>query len=92
MTPCQCDEPGYCEVHQREMPSGRFRQCKNEPGQFELFQVTLKKLGPRSKRLTGLGDIVERVIEKSGVGKLAKGCKGCQKRKHRLNELVPFKE
>jgi hypothetical protein len=42
----------------------------------------------------GLGDTVEKVLEQTGVAKavkkvFGKRC-GCQKRKEKLNELVPY--
>ena len=42
----------------------------------------------------GLGDTVEKVLEKTGVAKVVKkvtkGKCNCSKRKQRLNELVPY--
>jgi hypothetical protein len=51
----------------------------------------------RSKKIRGLGDLIERVAEKTGIKRLVerresktgKGC-GCSKRRDALNALVPF--
>ena len=44
--------------------------------------------------MKGLGDLVEKVTEKTGIKKVVesvvKDC-GCKERKDKLNDLVPFK-
>lgn len=46
----------------------------------------------QKKEIKGLGDVVEVVTVKTGIKKLMpKGC-GCNKRKEKLNKLVPFKK
>ena len=40
----------------------------------------------------GLGDTVKKVIDKVTLGKLKKGCGGCNKRRRWLNTLVPYKK
>ena len=52
---------------------------------------TPKKLKPKKTESPGVGDIVEEVLEKTGVAKVAKfilgeDC-GCDKRKEKLNQL-----
>ena len=44
-----------------------------------------------SKKSKGLGDTVEKVINKVTRGK-AKPCGGCKKRKKKLNKLIPYKD
>lgn len=61
-----------------------------------------KKLEKKAKKSTkstkakGLGDTVEKVLEKTGIAKVAKwvlgeDC-GCDKRKEKLNYLFPYKK
>jgi len=61
-----------------------------------------KKLEKKAKKSTkstkarGLGDTVEKVLEKTGIAKVAKwvlgeDC-GCDKRKEKLNKLFPYKK
>ena len=50
---------------------------------------------PRVQPMRGLGDLVERVTEKTGIKSLVekvtgKDC-GCNKRRDILNKLVPFR-
>ena len=52
-----------------------------------------KKTVKKKKQPEGLGDVVETVLEKTGVAKVAKwvlgeDC-GCEERKKKLNELFP---
>jgi len=47
----------------------------------------------KDEHLRGAGDVVEWVMEKSGIKYLVKRVYGqcdCQKRKNKLNELLPF--
>ena len=49
-----------------------------------------------STKAKGLGDTVEKVLEKTGIAKVAKwilgeDC-GCQERKEKLNKLFPYKK
>ncbi len=42
--------------------------------------------------MEGLGDVIEIITQKTGVKKIMpKNC-GCDKRKEKLNKLVPFKK
>jgi hypothetical protein len=61
-----------------------------------------KKLEKKAKKSTestkarGLGDTVEKVLEKTGIAKVAKwilgeDC-GCEERKEKLNKLFPYKK
>lgn len=61
-----------------------------------------KKLGRKPKKSTkstkakGLGDTVEKVLEATGIAKVAKwvlgeDC-GCEERKEKLNKLFPYKK
>jgi len=36
-TPCQCEGPGYCEVHSRNMCEVRWNECHNKAGYYEVF-------------------------------------------------------
>jgi hypothetical protein len=50
----------------------------------------------KSTKAKGLGDTVEKVLEKTGIAKVAKwvlgeDC-GCDKRKEKLNKLFPYKK
>jgi hypothetical protein len=53
---------------------------------------------PTPKRMKGLGDLVERFTEKTGIKSIVekrakrrgRGC-GCSKRRDALNALVPFR-
>lgn len=44
------------------------------------------------KKIKGLGDVVEVVTVKTGIKKLMPKDCGCNKRKEKLNKLVPFKK
>lgn len=47
----------------------------------------------RSKKPVGLGDVVEKVTDATGIKKLVKGLTtdcGCDRRRERLNRLFPF--
>jgi len=51
---------------------------------------------PRTKKPKGLGDTVEAVLQATGIDKVAKwilgeDC-GCDKRKEKLNKLMPYKK
>jgi hypothetical protein len=37
----------------------------------------------------GLGDTVEKIIQKASLGKV-KSCEGCKKRRDQLNNLIPY--
>jgi len=54
-----------------------------------------KKRG-RKPKAQGLGDTVEKVLEKTGVAKVVKWLAGddcgCDERKQRLNELFPYRK
>ena len=43
------------------------------------------------KQISGLGDIVEKVTEATGIKAIVGDCEGCEKRKFLLNRLFPFK-
>jgi hypothetical protein len=50
----------------------------------------------KSTKAKGLGDTVEKVLEKTGIAKVAKwilgeDC-GCEQRKEKLNKLFPYKK
>lgn len=50
----------------------------------------------RKKKSEGLGDTIEKVLDVTGIGKVAKwilgeDC-GCDKRKEKLNKLFPYKK
>ena len=54
------------------------------------------KKSTESTKAKGLGDTVEKVLEKTGIAKIAKwvlgeDC-GCQERKEKLNKLFPYKK
>jgi hypothetical protein len=36
-TECQCTNPGYCSLMQREMSEVRHYECKNKPHYFKMF-------------------------------------------------------
>lgn len=61
LTPCQCPVASYCETHQRQMPKGFHRACRERPGYFETFQRTRKEQGgqPKPAVSRGLGDTVK---------------------------------
>lgn len=68
-----------------EFKQKRKRRTKKE---MELVRSTTES--------TGLGDTVEKVLEVTGIGKVAKwllgeDC-GCDKRKEALNKLFPYKK
>lgn len=69
---------------------------KNEAYYQSLDKRTKEyKEWKKKQSYKGLGDVVEDVLEKTGVGKVAKwllgdDC-GCEDRKDRLNELFPFR-
>lgn len=86
MTNCKCELAGWCETHQRKMSETRFNECKNKPGYFEVFQQDLAK-----RQGLGLGDVVEKVAEVTGIKKVVEAvfgndC-GCQERKDALNKI-----
>jgi hypothetical protein len=39
---CVCPAAGYCEIHDRQMSALRHRQCRDEPGYYEAFQLARK--------------------------------------------------
>lgn len=43
---CVCTGPGFCELHAREMSAGRWRQCHDKPGYFEIFAAAAGKHAP----------------------------------------------
>tara|TARA_R110002110_G_scaffold107847_9_gene269735 strand:- start:4656 stop:5084 length:429 start_codon:yes stop_codon:yes gene_type:complete len=56
-------------------------------------KTTKKKSKPEVKKAEGLGDVVETVLEKTGISKIAKfllgeDC-GCEERKEKLNKMFP---
>lgn len=53
-----------------------------------------KRRAPRKKKPQGLGDVVEKVTEATGIKKVVKAIAGddcgCEERKKKLNEAMPF--
>lgn len=43
MSECVCPLAGYCDTHKRTMSELRHRQCRDEPGYYEAFQLDLKR-------------------------------------------------
>jgi hypothetical protein len=52
--------------------------------------IDISKARYRDKPSRGLGDTVAKVIKTATFG-LVKHCGGCEERRKRLNELVPYK-
>lgn len=52
-------------------------------------------MSEKKKELKGLGDLIERVTETTGIKKvvdnMSKGGCGCSQRRDKLNERFPFK-
>lgn len=47
LTPCQCESPGLCPVHERKMPEPFWRLCREQAGYFETFQEDkVRRSGP----------------------------------------------
>lgn len=92
MTKCKCELAGWCETHKRKMSQTRFDECKNKPGYFEVFQQDLaRRQEAENNKGLGLGDVVEKVAEVTGIKKVVeavfgKDC-GCQERKEALNKI-----
>lgn len=79
---------GFCKTHNRQMSELRFKQCHDEPGYFEVFQKPPVRNAPG--RMRGLGDLIAKVADFTGISRLiGKNC-GCRKRQDKLNKLVPF--
>ena len=55
----------------------------------------MSKKKKKKKKLKGLGDLVERVTETTGIKRVVEGVTkggcGCDKRRDKLNEKFPFK-
>lgn len=89
---CKCELSGWCETHKRQMSEARFNECKNKPGYFEVFQKDLaKRQGAENDKGLGLGDVVEKIAEVTGIKKVVEAvfgedC-GCQGRKETLNKI-----
>ncbi len=43
ISPCKCNAPSWCEIHQRDMTPVRWSECKNRPAFFEAFQNDLAR-------------------------------------------------
>ena len=84
---CECQLSGWCETHQRKMSEVRFHECHDKPGYFEVFQEDLL----RRNKGVGLGDVVEKITEVTGIKKVVEAvfgedC-GCKERKEQLNKI-----
>lgn len=89
MTQCKCELAGWCETHKRRMSETRYRECKEKPGYFEVFEKDRIKRETDGK--IGLGDIIDNITTATGikylVNKVTGGNCGCDERKEKLNNI-----
>lgn len=58
---CQCSTAGYCSTHRRWMSELRHRQCRDEPGYFQAFQIVHQTHAQTSRpRCIHMGEVLRR--------------------------------
>ncbi len=85
ITPCECDEPGFCNRHQCIKHPAWHLLCRRR---IEYYQLWEKGRGPGQGKpafTLGLGDVVAWILSRIGV-KPWEGC-ACDSRKAWLNRI-----
>jgi hypothetical protein len=86
MTGCECSDPGWCDRHKCKKSDRMHQLCQTRENYWTAWE---NGIGPGQKS-RGLGDTVAKAINVATAG-LVQPCGSCNKRKERLNALLPYR-